>query len=260
MMNRLTRLLALLALTALLCLALPASAEQALSLPACETVEQVEALLLSPGKGGQPVGVERGRIRYIPQDSRADPDFCADYWLGGEPGSEMDLTLEEGPRSKPYAYYARNMCTRAVYAMALSYLGIDLTPGAMSALLEKRDIPMHYDEVTDALPEIERVTFPKDAFRQMFEAYQTDSGYSPVYLYFRRPSGSTHALLVVARREDGRYIVVDPRYREVNGEAVRVYTIALNQNNQIITASDFRSEQYSSRVLGCYQWRLTGME
>ena len=254
----LKRIFCLLALGCLL--ALPALAEDMPSLPECQTVEQVEALLLLPGEDALPVDVERGYVRFISQDPNKEPLFCLDYWLGGEPGSELDLTLEEGPGHRPYQYYTRNMCTRAVYSMALSYLGVDLTPGGMSAMTGNRTIDTPYDETTDLLPELERVTYDADAFQRMFEAYQSDASYSPVYLYFRRPNGSTHAVLVVARREDGRYIVVDPKYREVNREIVRVYTIALNRDNQFFIASDFRNEQYGSRLLACCQWRLVTPE
>ena len=247
-------------LTAMCLLALSACAEELPSLPECRTVEQVEALLRLPGEDALPVSVERGTIRYIPQDTFKDPIFCADYWLGGEPGSELDLTLEETPGHKPYQYYARNMCTRAVYSMALSYLGIDLTPGGMSVMTGSRIVNAPYDETTDLIPELERVDFSADVFLNMFEAYQSDPNCSPVYVHFKRPNGSTHAVLVVARHENGRYIVIDPKYREVNGEAVRVYTIALNWNNQVISASDFRSEQYGSRFLSCCQWRLVQAE
>lgn len=251
----------LLGLLALLCLLAPlARAEQPPTLPACQTVEEVRELLLLPGEEAQPAAVERGKIRYIFQDSISDPDFFPDYWYGGEPGSELDLTVEisklKGHFNEPYTYYARNMCTRAVYSMALSYLGVDLTPGAMSALLGMRDISMPYDEVTDQLPQIERVDFPQPVFDSMFEAYQNDGSYSPVYLYFRRANGTTHCLLVVARREDGRYIVVDPRYHTINGESVRVYTIALNTTRQFIVTSDFRSEHVESTIIRCCQWRL----
>ena len=255
-----------LCLLALLCLLLPpARAEEPPDLPHCQTVEQVEALLLYPDDDMEPVAAQRGFIRYISQDTNRDPTFCPDYWLGGEPGGELDLTIEKslkaGSFNRPYTYYARNMCTRAVYAMALSYLGVDLTPGEMSAMLEKRDIDMHYEEVTALLPQVEDVTFSQDVFFSMFEAYQTDSRYSPVYLYIRRPNGTTHCLLVVARREDGRYIVVDPRYHSVQDETVHVYTISLNKYAQKIGFnSDFRSELHGSVILRCCQWRLVGEE
>lgn len=251
----------LLILAMALLTALPVSAARALSLPECRTVEQVEAMLLYPGEDAQPVGVEAGRIRYVSQDTLKDPDFCAEYWYGGEPGGELDLTLETAPGGKAYAYYARNMCTRAVYSMALSYLGINLTPGGMSAMTGNRVVKAPYDETTGLLPELEKVSFSADVFRSMFEAYRSDEGYSPVYLHFMRRNGTTHAVLVVAQDEEsGRYIVVDPKYREVDKQPVRVYTIALNRYGQLITASDFRSEQVGSRVIGCYQWRLTEEE
>ena len=252
-------------LLALLCLLVsPVRAEESLSLPACQTVQEVEALLLRPDEELRPTAVERGLIRYISQDTVRDPDFCPDYWYGGEPGSELDLTVEvsklKGSFNKPYAYYARNMCTRAVYSMALSYLGIDLTPGAMSAMLSKRDIAMPYDEVTELLPQIESVAFSMPVFDSMFEAYQSDSSYSPVYLYIRRKNGSTHCLLVVAQREDGHYIVVDPKYHDLEGKSTPVYTIALNTTHQSIANSDFRAELHGSVILRCCQWRLVESE
>ena len=251
----------LLCLLALVCLLAPSAiAEEPPALPACQTVEDVEALVLYPDEGLQPVAAQRGRIRYISQETEKDPDFCPDYWYGGEPGSDLDLTMEiskqKGHFNEPYTYFAGNMCTRAVYSMALSYLGVDLTPGAMSALLNKRDINAPYDEVTEQLPQVEQVTFPAFVFDSMFEAYQQDSSYSPVYLYIRRPNGTTHCLLVVAQREDGRYIVVDPRYHELQGEGVHVYTIALNRTHQFIVTSDFRTDHTEATIIRCCQWRL----
>lgn len=251
----------LLGLLALLCLLTPlALAQEPPALPACTTIEEVEALLLYPDGEAQPVEAQRGLIRYISQDIARDPDFCPDYWYGGEPGSELDLTLDKGPYNKPYAYSARNMCTRAVYSMALSYLGVDLTPGAMSAMLEKRDITMPYDEITGLLPQIESVAFSQQVFDSMFEAYQADSSYSPVYLYIRRQNGTNHCLLVVGQREDGHYIVVDPKYHDRQGENVHVYTIALNRTHQFIVTSDFHAEHFRSTITRCCQWRLTETE
>lgn len=241
-------------------LALPLGVEAPDSLRECRTVAQVEAMVLYPGEENQPVGVEAGKIRYISQETYREPNFCAEYWYGGEPGSELDLTVEKAPGGRDYAFYARNMCTRAVYSMALSYLGVDLTPGAMSEMTGKRVVNAPYDETTKMLPELERVTFTTFIFQNMFESYMTDESYSPVYLRFERKNGSTHAVLVVAQQEDGRYIVVDPSYHEVDGEAVRVYTMILNRFGQMIVTSDFRGEQEGSRVLGCYQWRLVDPE
>lgn len=252
-MKRLWMLLCLAAL-----LAGSAAAESAPALPQCRTVEEVEALIRWPDETGERAPVERGVVRYISQAAGEDPLFRAEDWYGGEPGSELDLTLERDRNGKPYTYFARNMCTRAIYSMVLSYLGVDMTPGGMSAMLEKRSISDPYHEITALLPGIESVTFSTHAFQSMFEAYQTDSRYSPVYVYFRKKSGVTHALLVVAKTDGSRYIAVDPGYHELDGVPVRVYTFSFDKNFREILNSDFRREQAGSRILGFYQWRLTG--
>lgn len=238
-------------------LAAPARAEGALTLPECKTVRQVESLVLYPEEGQQPVDVERGKVRYIAQNPVGDPDFCPEYWYGGDQGSELDLTLEKASGNRTYAYYAGNMCTRAVYSMALSYLGINLTPGHMSAMTGKRVVGAPYDETTRMLPQLERVTYSTFVFQKMYNNYLTDSSYSPVYLYIRKPGGTTHALLVAGQQEDGRYIVIDPSYHATaEGKPVRVYTIALTSTAQRISGSDFRTEQAGSIVKGLCQWHL----
>ena len=249
------RLLCLIVLACLL--VAPARAEGALTLPECTTVKQVQALILYPEEGQQPVEVERGKVRYIAQNPVIDPDFCPEYWYGGDQGSELDLTLEKAPGNRTYAYYAGNMCTRAVYAMALSYLGINMSPGRMSALTGRRVVNAPYDEITEMLPQLERVSYSTFVFKRMYENYLTDSSYSPVYLYIQKPGGTTHALLVVGQQEDGRYIVVDPNYHATaEGRAIRVYTIMLTSTAQRISGSDFRGEQAGSIVKGLCQWHL----
>ena len=252
----------LLCWVALACLlASPACAEGMPTLPECTTVRQVESLVLYPEEGQQPVDVERGKVRYIAQNPTGDPDFCPEYWYGGDQGSDLDLTLEKAPGNRAYAFYAGNMCTRAVYSMALSYLGVNMTPGRMSAMTGKRVVNAPYDETTKMLPQVERVSYSTFVFDKMFNNYLTDSSYSPVYLYIRKPTGTTHALLVVGRQENGRYIVIDPSYHATEeGEAVRVYTIVLSTTAQRISGSDFRSEQAGSIVKGLCQWHLIETE
>lgn len=57
-------------------------------------------------------GVKAGTVRYISQVPSYTDQFCADYW-----GS--------------YVGYANHECFTACISMALSYLGIDATPGAL---------------------------------------------------------------------------------------------------------------------------------
>lgn len=239
-----------------LCLLAASALAETPSLPACATVEEAEALLTYP-EDGQPADVAPGFIRYISQDQGKDDLFCEAYWLGGEPGSLLDLTVETASDGKAYLYHAATMCTRAVYAMALSYLGVDVTPGGMSAMLNQRDIDPPYTEITALLPQVEQAIYKRSAFRTMWESYLSDARCSPIYMYFERPNGAPHAVLLVGKREDGRYIVVDPGYHEIDGAPARVYTLSLNRNRTEILNSDFRTEQAGSRILGFCQWRLT---
>ncbi len=247
-----------------ICLLFPAlSAAESAPLPLveCTTVEDVIERLLMPDDAGdgtyQPVETQAGYIRYISQNSARDPAFCPDYWIADTPGSELDLTLEYRPDGKPYAYYSGNMCTRAVYSMAMSYLGLDCSPGGMSLQLDSRDLTEPYDKTTALLDGVERVKFKKNAFVQMFEQYIADSRFSPVYIYLRKPNGRYHALLVVAREEDGRYLVVDPSVHLVNGKPVYVYAIRFDKVYRTIINGTFAREYKGSLLLSCHQWRLT---
>ena len=88
------------------------------TLPAATSAEEVQSFLLMP-EGDALAGVKRGYIRYIGQNAERDDMYRDGYWLGGEKGSVLDLTLRERYGVK-FAFYAGNMCSRAVYSMALS--------------------------------------------------------------------------------------------------------------------------------------------
>jgi len=249
------------ALLMVLCLLLSAAqAEAALTLPECTSVEQVLSLLDVPQmdeEGAvQPLPLTQGRLRYISQGDEQDPLFCAAYWQGGEPGDELDLTLERDINRKPYTYYARTMCTRAVYSMILGYFGVDMTPGAMSAMMGRRDLNEPYDQVTEMIPGIVRGDTATHHFDEMWQKYQSDPAhYSPLYLYIRKPDGVNHALLVVAATgKPSEFIVVDPAYRTMDGVHTPVYVIALNKNRREIIHSTFYRDLSGSQVKWVYQW------
>lgn len=228
--------------------AVPASIRDAL------TVADVEAMLLMP-EGDSLAGVEKGKVRYIGQNKGRDSMFRTGYWLGGEAGSVLDLTLTERYGVK-LPFHAGTMCSRAVYSMALSCLGIDVTPGDMSRIMDARNLTAPYDDVSQTL-NLTRVEPSANVFNTMFENYLSDERYSPVYLYFHRPNGTSHAVLVAAREPDtGRFIVVDPNAPSAGGKAYRVYFISLNKQRTEIINSTFKQELRGSRVLQINQWML----
>lgn len=242
-----------------LCLFMPL-ARASETLPAAATREEVEAFidfgLTDEEAVPSPKGVEAGAIRYIAQKEK-DPTFVKAYWLGGKENSELDLTRRKDRTGEEYRFYCGNMCTRATFSMALSYLGVDCTPGAMSALLERRNIATPYDEITATLDGLQRVTHQTYPFDQMYASYEADAHYSPVYLYCRKPNGDTHALLVVARTEKTNgFWVIDPAIQKVGGEATHVFRIRLNSTKRKILAAS-PCDYKDSRVLYCCQWRLT---
>lgn len=256
-----------LALT-VICICLPALSEEAplpeeTVLPAAlryaSSVEEVEAFLLYPPEEG--LGdVQPGYIRYISQHRANDPVFRAEYWMGGPEESDLNLNRSISIYSIPYAFHAGNMCTRAVYSMALSYLGIDMTPGAMSAAVGRRDLDPPYAEISD-LVGVELVQPNAYVFNTQMENYLTDPTYSPVYLYLTKPDGQEHTLLVVAALpEQSQFLVLDPSSLWLHREPYRVHMIALNKLRTEIVHATFREEFAGSTVLQTYQWRLIGQE
>ena len=250
MFRRLTLILLLL----LLCC--PALAEDApASLRECDALEEAEAFLLYPPEDGIS-DVEAGYIRLVSQHSANDPMFRDEYWLGGEAGSVLDLTLETNRYGHVYTFHAGNMCTRAVYSMALSYLGVDVTPGDMSAMTGSRDINPPYNTISEMVG-VELVEPAAYVFDTMVENYLTDPTYSPVYVYIRKPDGKDHALLVIAKLpEQSRYLVLDPSGMWLNGQQHRIYMMSFNKTRQQVVNSTFRDEYAGSKVLQLYQWRL----
>lgn len=247
------RLLMLLA-SMLLAISTVLAEDAPLTLREADTAEEVEQFLLLPADEGV-APVQRGYIRYISQSSARDTTFRKAYWLGGEEGSDLDLTLTER-NGVQYAFYTGVMCTRAAYSMILSYFGIDMSPGKMSEVLGKRNLDDPYTEISDMLG-LEFIPGGRRQFNAMVQNYLTDDSYSPVYLYFRKPSGSYHAVIVVGYIPNpGRYLVVDSNPYWVKGEPYRVYFVSLNKSRNRIINSTFASELKDSEMVHIWQWRL----
>lgn len=257
-MRRLTALLCLLMLLPALILAEDAApdaeTETPLTLRSAATADEVKEFLLLPPRYSTS-GVQRGYIRFIAQNAERDETFRKSYWLGGEEGSVLDLTLTER-YGVTFDFHAGVMCSRAAYSMAMSYLGLDVTPGDMSAMMNSRNLTEPYDMISWKIG-VERVSADAHVFNTFVENYLTDPSYSPVYLYFRRPNGSCHSVLVVAKDpKTGRFWVVDSNPMQSGGELYRVYYISLNKNRTEIINSSFKKELIGSQILQVYQWRL----
>ncbi|MGN1018999.1 MAG: hypothetical protein ACI4O7_01390 [Aristaeellaceae bacterium] len=256
------RQLLLLALMVMLLTVPAALADDPTSLPQCTTEEQVLDWLLLPIEDEGvilPVEAQAGYIRYIAQNQSKDPLFCVDYWCSVEPGDNLDLTARKSAKGNTFQDYAGTMCTRASYAMALSYLGVGATPGDMSVLLQARNLDDPYDKVTAALGGLERVIVRSYTFETMLANYESDASYSPVYVYLQKPSGVYHAILIVGRADTkGYYLVVDPATHTKDDEIVRVYRLRFDSYYQRVINSTFRAEHRNSRVVSFCQWHRTG--
>ena len=252
-MRRLALILALLLLTVFSA----AAEDAALTLRTCTTIEEAEQFVLMPPDDDILTDVQAGYIRYIAQKQKDTPAFRKEYWRGGEPGSVLDLNLRERYGIE-FPFYAGIMCTRAAYSMAMSCLGINLTPGDMSALTCERNLDEPYDDVSALIgvERIERGRNEAETFNSMLENYLTDDSYSPVCVYLRKPDGSYHALLVVARMPSGRLIVVDSNPYFRRGKPFPVYFISLNLMRSEVTNSTFKDQLLGSKVLQIWQWRL----
>ena len=142
-------------------------------------LKEVHEMLLGR-EGGSAVPVEPGKIRYIAQNPK-DSLFVREYWLS------KGFDLREGANGK---------CTRAVFSMALSWLGIDCTPVGMSDLLRSEELFYTYDQVCGALGNVTRV---EGDLETLWTAYQVGEA-SPVLVHFVY-SGGMHAVLLAARDE-----------------------------------------------------------
>ena len=128
----------------------------------------------------EPIPVQEGKIRFVAQNPK-DPTFVDSYWLS----KKYDL------RST-----ANQKCSRAVFSMALSYLGIDATPVDMSDMLWGESIFYTFDPVCEKLGNVERVY---GTLEELWADYENGDS-SPVLLHFRYDGGSgMHAVLLVSR-------------------------------------------------------------
>ena len=227
------------------------------SIREANSVEEASALLIQSDTGER-MDVASGQVRLIVQ-TRRDEMFCADYWRSGEEKGEFDLTAKENRYGAPFAYYIGTMCTRAVYSMALSYLGVDITPVDMSVLTQRRTLNEPYDEVTALVDGLTRSGLSDATFDEMMARYLSDERSSPLYVYMKRTNGVGHALLIVGyNAERKRFIAVDPSPRGFQGDVVRTYELSFAQNRKQVRRCPYAKDLEGAQVLQVYQWYWDG--
>ena len=240
----------LLCLMLALCCLLPvfAHAEEGLTLLTADTVDEVNQFLLLP-EGDELPAPQRGKIRYISLNER-DAAFRTSAWVS----DSFNLMSKAGG----YRADHNNMHNRAVYCMALSYLGVDVTPVMMSELTNSRDVTAPYDAVTRKLDaDIERVEVKAYVFDTMVENYLTDDSYSPVMCTFRTKAGQLYTVLIVAYiPSTGGFIIADAAAPRLDGEYLHSYKMAWHVVRRFVLSSAFYDKFYESEVIALYQWRL----
>ena len=228
--------------------------EPPLTLRSAASIAEASQFLLLPPEDGI-ADVQAGYIRYISQSEKRDTSFRKEYWLGGEEGGILDLTRKERYGVK-FDFHTGVMCTRAAYSMILSYFGIDMSPGKMSEVTGKRNLYEPYTEISDMFG-LELNRGGRLQFDKMMQNYLTDDSYSPVYLYFRKPNGVNHAVIVVGYNPNpGRYLVIDSSPFWVHGEPYRTFFVSMNKKRTIFINSTFYNELVGSELLQVWQWRL----
>lgn len=238
-------------LIVLCCLPVAALADAPLTPQNADTVEEVNSFLILP-EGEELPAVEAGKIRFVSLNSK-DKAFRSDFWRS----AAYDLTIKSDTKGNTYRADYTNMHTRAVYAMALSYLGVDVTPVMISELAGSRDVSAPYDGVTKKLGNVERVSPKAYIFDTMVENYLTDSSYSPVFCQIRKPNGSLHTVLIVGYiPSTGGFIICDPAAPSLDGHTLHAYKMAWHVMRQVVLSSAFYDAFYASEVVALYQWRL----
>lgn len=140
----------------------------------CADYDKVHEMILD---GEAPV--QPGKIRMVTQ-LPSDWCFDRDLWKS----KTYDLTED-----------STKMCTRAVFSMAVSYLGIDCSPVRMSELTRAHDIFYTYEDVARKLGNIRR---KEGTIEELWKLYEEGKG-SPVCIHFTYSGGGMHAMLLIAR-------------------------------------------------------------
>lgn len=233
-----------------------ALSESPSSLRECVTKDEVLQFVDFPSENDLPAVIS-GRIRYIMQEP-GKACFVKSWWIGDEEGGPLDLTRTENKFGSPYLFSAKNMCTRATCSMALSYLGIDVTPGGMSAMTGKRNLDEDYQEVTSLIEGLSFVgSNDPRTMDEKVENYLSDENYSPVMITLQKTNDSTHSLLIVGKDDEGRFLVIDPSEKFSNGKHAYIQYLRFNKNRLTILNATVYNAYNNASLMRCCQWHIS---
>jgi len=155
--------------------------------------------------------VKTGTVRYVCQVPAYTDLFCAEYW-----GS--------------YGNYANHECFTACISMALSYLGIDATPGALGDYWRSRG---HYGAPFATTPEdvaFSGATYSKTSLAEAIARYVGGEGsYSPPIIHLNGYSANGHYVMIIGQVSATEYRVLDPAVKSIysmtltNGSTVNYF-------------------------------------
>ena len=188
-------------------------------------------------------GTTAGRIRYMAQVT-GDSYFVSDYWKYTANGTTG--TISPG-----------NKCTRCALSMALSYLGLDYTPGYMSTLYGSSNIPSPLVDVPAKIDAVSRVD--SSNFDLLWSNYAANMNYTPVVLYFDylHPNDNTmheHAILVIGQNGN-TYYAVDSAANQTH-----LVEFTFNADKSAIATCSYERYANSSKIKASCQWQSTSAQ
>mgnify|MGYP002469959953 CR=1 FL=1 len=155
--------------------------------------------------------VKTGTVRYVCQVPAYTDLFCPEYW-----GS--------------YTNYANHECFTACISMALSYLGLDATPGALGDYWLSRG---HYGAPFATTPDdvaFSGATYSKVSLAEAIARYVGGEGsYSPPIIHLNGYSANGHYVMIIGQDSATEYRVLDPAVKSIysmtltNGSTVHYF-------------------------------------
>ena len=190
----------------------------------------------------------------------AASDYNRAYWSN----AKFDLTQ----KNSGSGWYSGNMCTRAAYSMSLSYLGVDCTPIRCSELCNARDLNQGnwYADVTNKLNAgasgiSGKIVLEKkgnhpsnEDLQNMYAKYVSDTRYSPIVVYFSKPNGRPHAVVLVGMDTEGNYLFVDPSYSGI--PATHAFKAKLNMADGQMDMGVSEFGYSKSKIGSIVQWHI----